>query len=102
MTQETEPSNKVLANFLVVYAQQIPQFQGLVLSSWEIERQLEIPEFRKIALKYHKAFQQQIDDLHAKCVAGELQCDYIRPNGKKCPNRNTPGTYYCGLHQNEV
>jgi hypothetical protein len=32
---------------------------------------------------------------------GKLQCEHILLSGKQCPNRNEPGTMYCGLHQQE-
>jgi hypothetical protein len=96
-----EPSNKQLANFLVVYAKQIPGFQDVQLNPVMIDIQLKVPEFRKVALRHYQKFQQQITELHELMEAGDLQCDHIRTNGKKCPNRNTPGSYYCGLHQDE-
>ncbi len=95
------PTNEQLANFLVVYAQQIPQLEGLHLNAVILEMQLKNPTFRETALKHHRNFQAGISEIHKELEAGELQCDYIRPNGKKCPNRNTPGHFYCGLHQNE-
>lgn len=97
-----EPTNEQLANFLVVYTKRIPQLQGVNLDAGVLERQLKDPTFRESALKHHRNYQEGISELHKQMEACELQCDYIRPNGKRCPNRNTPSSFYCGLHQNEA
>jgi len=96
-----EPTNEQLANFLVVYAQRIPQMRGVNLNAVILEMQLKSPFFRETALKHYRNFQEGVSALHKQMEAGELQCAYIRPNGKTCPNRNTPSSFYCGLHQNE-
>ncbi len=96
-----KPTNEVLANFLVVYAKRIPGFKNLDLSPVSIRFWLHDSENRKIALKHHQNFQQIVDEMHEACMAGDLQCDHIRRNGKKCPNHNKPGSYFCGLHQDE-
>ncbi len=94
-----EPSNEQLANFLVVYSKQIPSFENVNLTSSSILFWLEKPEFRKIALYHHQRFQDNMSELHRQMEKGELQCEHIRPNNKRCPNHNEPGNYYCGLHQ---
>src|SRR5918993_5488365 len=93
-----EPDNEQLANFLVVYAGTIPQFEGLHLSPVVLEMQLRNPIFRESALRHHRKFQEDMRQLSSKMEKGELQCDHIRGNGKRCPNHNEPGSFYCGLH----
>jgi len=107
MSEYTEPSNKQLANFLVIYAENLPAFQRIRLAAGplnpaHLEMLLESnPEFREAGLRHHRQFVEQIDEITKKMAAGELQCEYIRPNGKKCPNFNEPGSMYCGLHKAE-
>lgn len=103
-TQEesSEPTNEQLANFLVVYAASIPQLQGFELNPVILEMQLENPIFREAGLKHYRAFQKDMNKHFVQMKKGELQCEYIRPNGKKCPNHNEPGSFYCGLHKEEV
>jgi hypothetical protein len=102
-----EPTNEQLASFLAVYAAQLPAFQLVRLSEGELNPEvLEFllerrPDFREAGLRHHRAFCEQIDELSRKTEAGELQCMYIRPNGKQCPNHNEPGRLYCGLHKGE-
>lgn len=97
-----EPTNKQLASFLVVYVQQIPAMAQLNLNAYILERILEQnSEFRTNGLKHHRQFQKKIIEHSKKMEAGELQCEYIRPNGKHCPNFNAPGSYYCGLHKDD-
>lgn len=57
------------------------------------------PEHREWALGYHRRLQAQAKILAEKVLAGELQCEHIRQNGKQCLNRNQPGYFYCGLHK---
>lgn len=98
----TEPTNEQLANFLVVYAKHIPGAGGLQLSPPHLELLMNNnPGFRAGALRHHRNFQDTISKLSEKMDKGELQCEYIRPNGKKCPNFNEPGRMYCGLHKSE-
>jgi hypothetical protein len=94
----TEPTNRQLANFLVVYAKQIPLFDGLALNIGILERQLEFGVYREAALKHHRQFQKQVDKMFEAVKAGQHQCEHIRPNGKRCPNFNVPDDIYCGLH----
>lgn len=102
MAEYAEPTNEQLAKFLVIYAGQIPAFQHLSLVPEHLEMLLERkPEFREAGLRHHRQFVAQIDELSKKMQAGELQFEYIRPNGKKCPNHNEPGSMYCGLHKAE-
>lgn len=101
MTEYTEPTNEQLARFLTVY---VPSQMGLDLhpSPSILEQLLDRDlNFRKTALGHHRRFQAQINELNRKMKAGELPCAHIRTNGKPCPNRNQPGSYYCGLHQEE-
>lgn len=96
----SEPTNEQLANFLMVYARQIPEAADLDLSAPVLESLMsQNPKFRAGALRHHREFQQRINELGAKMEAGELQCEYIRPNGKQCPNHNQEGSPFCGLHQ---
>lgn len=98
MNEYVEPTNEQLANFLIVY---IPSQMGLDLhpSASMVQFILESdPEVRERALAYHRKFREQIKELDLKMKAGELPCAHIRSNGKPCPNRNQPGSYYCGLH----
>lgn len=98
MTEYTEPTNEQLAKFLVVY---IPSSYGLDLHpdvgvvEWLLGQK---PELREHALRHHRQFCAQINELDQKMKAGQLPCAFIRPNGKQCPNYNQPGSYYCGLH----
>lgn len=89
-----EPTNAQLANFLVVYGQHwhlsAPLLENLMIL---------YPRLREEVLRHHRQFRDQINDLTEKMEAGELGCEYIRPNNKKCPNRNEPGSFYCGLHK---
>lgn len=104
MTDEeyVEPTNEQLAKFLVIYAAQIPAFQHLSLVPAHLEMWLERhPEFREAGLRHHRAFVEDLNEFSRKMEAGELQCDHIRPNGKRCPNYNEPGSMYCGLHKAE-
>ena len=99
MTEYVEPTTEQLARFLIVY---IPSQAGLDLhpSQPVIEYLLETkPDMREAALVHHRKFYAQINELHTKMMAGDLLCEFIRPNGKKCPNHNEPGSYYCGLHR---
>lgn len=100
----TEPTNEQLAKFLSATAPQIMGLEHLDLrpDPGMLERILELrPDMRENALRYHRQFQDQIAEVTEKIVKGELQCEYIRPNGKKCPNFNEPGSMYCGLHKSE-
>lgn len=100
----TEPTNEQLARFLAVSAPKLMGLEHLELrpDPGFLELLLERnPEMRENALRYHRQFQDQIAEVTEKIVKGELQCEHIRPNGKKCPNFNQPGTMYCGLHQAE-
>lgn len=98
----TEPTNEQLAKFLSIAA---PQITGLNLNPepWVLEMLLtRDPNFRENALRHHRKFQDQIHEHTEKMMrGGELQCEHIRPNGKKCPNRNEAGSLYCGLHKAE-
>lgn len=97
-----EPTNKQLANFLVVYAKQFPFAENLQLDSNIIEELLETnPIFRASGLRHHREFTETIKKHEDKMLRGKLQCEHVRPNGKRCPNFNKPGSYYCGLHQDE-
>lgn len=98
----SEPSNEQLANFMTVYARRMPQFQHLHVNPAILEHLIEKhPEFRATALNKHREFQDNVNALQVKIQQGLLPCEYIRPNGKHCPNYNTPGSHFCGLHQDE-
>lgn len=101
MSEHAEPTNEQLARFLTVY---IPSQMGQDLNPSPVilERLLETQSgLREKALEHHRRFQAQIDELDRRMKLGELPCAYIRTNGKPCPNRNQPGSYYCGLHIDE-
>ena len=102
MAEYKEPTNEQLAKFLVVY---IPASAGLDLSpdAGVVYHLLETNDvLRQHALRHHRKFQQQIDEVTRLMEAGELTCEFVRPNGKRCPNHNQPGSYYCGLHMDSV
>lgn len=98
----TEPTNEQLARFLVVYARNVPGTDELMLSAPVLESLMSTnPRFREGALRAHRRFQEQIHEVSSKMELGELQCEHIRPNGKRCPNKNEPGIFHCGLHKGE-
>lgn len=98
----TEPTNKQLANFLIVHAQRIPATSSLVLNAGMLERLLDQhPEYRAGALRHHRRFQEELNELARKQEVGDLQCAHILKSGKQCPNRNQPGSPWCGLHREE-
>lgn len=100
----TEPTNEQLASFLVIAAPHIvPGAESLALSPPVLESLMsQNPSFREAALRHHRKFQDLIFEHTEKMNRdGELQCEHIRPNGKKCPNRNEAGSLYCGLHKEE-
>lgn len=102
MFEYEEPNNTQLARFLVIYAEGIPGMESLQLSAPTLELLMtNNPDFRAGALRHHKAFQEEIHKHSRKLEAGTLQCEHIRPNKKRCPNHNEPGSYYCGLHKPE-
>lgn len=101
MTDEeyAEPTNKQLANFLVVHAKRVPELAALQLNSATLEKLMDMnPGYRAGALRHHRRFQDELNELKHKIQAGELQCEHILQSGKQCPNRNEPGRMYCGLH----
>lgn len=100
--ERTKPTNKQLARFLEIVASTVPGAEGIHPSAEILEMMLnENPLYREAALRKHRRFQQQIDEVHKKMERGQLQCDHIRPNGKMCPNWNQPGSFYCGLHKDQ-
>lgn len=107
MTEYTEPTNEQLAKFLAIYAEHIPAWQALRLSDTPVspailEKLLESrPEFREAGLRHHRKFQEDIIKHAVAMSNGELQCEHIRENGRRCPNHNEPGSVYCGLHKEE-
>lgn len=102
LVSEEEPTNEQLANFLMIYAKHIPGMEALQLSAPHLELLMNNnPQFRAGALRHHKKFQQDIVATGMKIAKGELQCEHIRPNGKRCPNHNEPGDIYCGIHKDE-
>lgn len=103
MTEERQdPSNEQLANFLAVYASSNYRFASLKVSPAILEHIFDNnEEQRQVALRIHHRFKARIDEMIRKTQAGELPCQYIRSNGKQCPNYNRPGSLFCGLHQDE-
>lgn len=100
MADPKEPTNEQLARFLVVYAQTKLGTQNLQLDAPVLQAMMDDnEEYRQSALKTHRRFQQQIDEMFELMQQGRLGCAHIRPNGKHCPNFNEPGSYYCGLHK---
>lgn len=96
-----EPTNKQLANFLTVYAERIVGEHNFSLNPIMLEGMLENPLYREAALRHHRRFVDETAILTKKMERGQLQCEHIRSNGKKCPNWNEPGSFYCGLHKDE-
>lgn len=100
----TEPTDEQLARFLVVYAPMIlPGAESLALSPPVIQTLLsENPTFKEAGLRHHRQFQEMIFEHTEKMEkGGELQCEFIRHNGKKCPNLNAAGSLFCGLHKDQ-
>jgi hypothetical protein len=100
MTDEeyVEPTNEQLANFLIVYANQIPGTESLMLSAPVLESLMsQNPRFREGALRHHREFQRKATELAKKLALGQLRCLHIRPNGQQCKNFNVPGSMYCGI-----
>lgn len=100
----TEPTNAQLANFLVVYAKRFMGVGGkhLSLDASTLERMMDHDNtYREDALKTHRNFQKKLDEYMDKLEKGQMQCEHIRPNGKRCPNFNEPGKVYCGLHKDD-
>lgn len=100
-----EPDNEQLANFLVNYAPQLiggERASGLNLNADILKKMLdETPLHRAAALRHHRAFSEEVHEQFKKMARGALQCDFVRQNGKRCPNFNEPGSFYCGLHKPE-
>lgn len=98
----TEPTNEQLASFLAVYARQFPAFSNLAISPAILEHIFETqPDYRELALRKHREFQAQIVEMTELLRKGMLQCEHILRSGKRCPNFNVPGTFYCTFHQGE-
>lgn len=102
MTEYIEPTNEQLASFISIYARNFPGGHFLDVSpailEWIFERN---PQHREAALNVHRSFQEQINELSKKLLAGELQCEHTLLSGKQCPNYNMPGSHFCGLHQDQ-
>lgn len=97
-----EPTNQQLARFLVIYAHGMPGMEALQINAPHLELLMNNSEkFRAGALRHHRAFQEEVFKHSQAIEAGTLQCEHIRPNKKRCPNHNEPGSYYCGLHKPE-
>lgn len=97
-----EPTNEQLANFLMVYAKQIPELDGMRLSAPVLESLMsQNKRFRDGALRKHKMVQEAILKHDRMMQAGKLQCEHILESGKRCPNQNKPGHAWCGLHYEE-
>lgn len=94
-----EPTNEQLANFLIVIAPRIVGAENLLLDKDMLTRLLENPMYRTAALRKHKAFVEEAARQFTKMARGQLQCEYIRTNDRRCPNFNEPGSFFCGLHK---
>jgi hypothetical protein len=95
-----EPTNAQLARFIVIYGNTHPLLANLDVNPYFLERIFETDEnARQRCLKIHRDFQTKADELGHKIARGEMQCEHIRANGKRCPNYNEPGRLFCGLHQ---
>lgn len=102
MAEQEEPTNEQLAKFLVIYSKTIAEAEDLKLNAFVLETIMDHDEkYRQAALRTYRQFQDHIDEMLGKMERGELRCEHIRPNGKKCPNFNEPGSFYCGLHKDE-
>lgn len=94
-----EPTNEQLANFLIVYAPQIVGMQEFALNPDILKELMDRdPRYRAGALRHHKKFVKEMADKLVKMEKGQLQCEHIRTNGRRCPNWNEPGQFFCGLH----
>lgn len=96
---EGEPTNEQLANFLIVIAPRIVGAENLHLDRDMLMRLLEKPAYRAAALSKHRKFVEEQHALIEKMERGMLRCAHIRDNGKKCPNFQEPGSWFCGLHR---
>jgi hypothetical protein len=102
----TEPTDEQLVSFLSVYLPSRMGLSPLGFASTEllkmmIEERIQDPAYKAQALKIHRRVSDEINEMSQKLEQGQLQCEYIRPNKKRCPNRNKPGSFFCGLHQGE-
>jgi hypothetical protein len=94
------PTNLDLANFLSIYSVQHPHLRHLKTTPVLIERMIgSDPIFRALALNIHRKFCDEMGQEIEKMMRGELQCSYIYPSGKECPNFNEPGNYRCRRHR---
>jgi hypothetical protein len=101
--EQEEPTNYQLANFLAVQAEHDPRMEGLSVDAATLEFLLDRnPIHRQAALKAHKRFTDGLANHLEKVARGQVQCEHISErSGKRCPNFNEPGSYYCGLHKGE-
>lgn len=99
----TEPDNKALAKFLVMYAPRIEGASQLAnVNSEGLEELLEKNRVaRMAALRHHHRFYQEMRLRFRKFEQGKLRCAYLLPNDKQCPNFNMPGSFQCEEHQDE-
>jgi hypothetical protein len=98
----TEPDNKALAEFLVMYAPRIEGASQLANVNAEgLEELLENPVARMAALRHHHRFWQEMRLRFQKFERGKLQCAHLMPNGKQCTNWNMPGSFQCAEHQDD-
>lgn len=95
-----EPTNKQLAEFMVVISARLIGEHDLQLDAGMLEHLIE-SDFRhkSTAMRYHRQFYEEGKELHKKMLRGQLRCAHIRDNGKKCVNFNEAGSYFCGLHK---
>ena len=97
-----EPTNLQLAFFISIYSLQHPQLRYLNVTPLRIERMINRdPVFRKIALRIHYKFSEEMGREIEKMMHGELQCSYIYPNGEQCLYFNEPRSYRCSMHLEE-
>jgi hypothetical protein len=95
-----EPTNKQLAEFMVVISTRLIGEHNLQLDAGMIERLITSDfRYKSTALKHHRRFHDEAKEMHAKMLKGKLRCAHIRDNGKRCVNFNQPGSYFCGLHK---
>jgi hypothetical protein len=97
-----EPTNKQLAEFMVVIAPRLIGEHNLDLNAGMLERLIESDaRYYQTAKKHHRAFYDEQKRLYSMMLKGKLRCAHIRDNGKRCPNFQQAGSWFCGLHKEE-
>lgn len=98
-----EPTNEQLAQFMVVIAPRlIGKDHNLQLDAGMLKRLIESDlRYYQTAKKHHRQFYDEQKRLWGLMMRGKLRCAHIRANGKRCPNVNEAGSFFCGLHKEQ-